>query len=100
MSALLSATGMTIWRGDNLLVDAVDVDVHSGSIVQIQGTNGSGKTTLLRALIGLAEYDERYEVAEWLIDSANCISDPRKFGTEKEAPDQELDYPNESIEAE
>ena len=58
MSALLSATDMTIWRGDNLLVDAVDISVHSGSIVQIQGTNGSGKTTLLRALIGLAEYDE------------------------------------------
>ena len=58
MNAMLSATGMTIWRGDNLLVDAVDVSVHGGSIVQIQGTNGSGKTTLLRALIGLAEYDE------------------------------------------
>lgn len=58
MSALLTATGMTIWRGDNLLVDAVDVSVQPGSIVQIQGTNGSGKTTLLRALIGLAEYDE------------------------------------------
>lgn len=49
---------MTIWRGDNLLVDAVDVRVDGGSIVQIQGTNGSGKTTLLRALIGLAEFDE------------------------------------------
>ncbi|ASJ74951.1 cytochrome c biogenesis heme-transporting ATPase CcmA [Granulosicoccus antarcticus] len=58
MSALLTATGMTIWRGDNLLVDAVDVCVPPGSIVQIQGTNGSGKTTLLKALIGLAEYDE------------------------------------------
>lgn len=57
-STLLSASGMTIWRGDNLLVDAVDVRVQAGSIVQIQGTNGSGKTTLLRALVGLAEYDE------------------------------------------
>jgi heme exporter protein A len=58
MNALLTATGMSIWRGDNLLVNAVDVCVQPGSIVQIQGTNGSGKTTLLRALIGLAEFDE------------------------------------------
>jgi heme exporter protein A len=57
-SALLHATGMTIWRGDHLLVDALDVCVQPGSIVQIQGTNGSGKTTLLRAMVGLADYDE------------------------------------------
>lgn len=55
---LLAARNITIWRGDNLLMEAVDVLVHSGSIIQIQGTNGSGKTTLLRALIGLAEFDE------------------------------------------
>ena len=55
---LLDARGMSIWRGDNLLVDRVDVGVKTASIVQIQGTNGSGKTTLLRALIGLAEFDE------------------------------------------
>jgi len=55
---LLQARGMSIWRGDNLLVDRIDVSVKLASIVQIQGTNGSGKTTLLRALIGLAEFDE------------------------------------------
>lgn len=55
---LLEARGMTIWRGDNLLVDELDVKVPASSITQIQGTNGSGKTTLLRALIGLAEVDE------------------------------------------
>lgn len=55
---LLEARGITIWRGDNLLVDELDVRLPVGSITQIQGTNGSGKTTLLRALIGLAEIDE------------------------------------------
>ncbi|MFK8078955.1 MAG: cytochrome c biogenesis heme-transporting ATPase CcmA [Granulosicoccus sp.] len=55
---LLEARGMTIWRGDNLLMDEIDVEVRAGSITQIQGTNGSGKTTLLRAIIGLAEFDE------------------------------------------
>ncbi len=57
-TVLLEARGMSIWRGDNLLVDCIDVCVNAASIVQIQGTNGSGKTTLLRALIGLAEFDE------------------------------------------
>lgn len=55
---LLEARNVTIWRGDNLLMEDIDIKVHAGSIVQIQGTNGSGKTTLLRALIGLAEFDE------------------------------------------
>ncbi|MFK7860309.1 MAG: cytochrome c biogenesis heme-transporting ATPase CcmA [Granulosicoccus sp.] len=55
---LLEARAMTIWRGDNLLMDEIDVEVRAGSILQIQGTNGSGKTTLLRAMIGLAEFDE------------------------------------------
>lgn len=55
---LLDAQQITIWRGDNLLMDELNVQLHAGDIVQIQGTNGCGKTTLLRALIGLAEYDE------------------------------------------
>ena len=55
---LLEARNMTIWRGDNLLMDEISVQVRPGSIIQIQGSNGCGKTTLLRALIGLAEYDE------------------------------------------
>lgn len=55
---LLEARDITIWRGDNLLMEEVNVQVRAGSIIQIQGTNGSGKTTLLRALIGLAEFDE------------------------------------------
>ena len=55
---LLEARGIQIWRGDNLIVDDVTVQVPSAGIVQIQGSNGSGKTTLLRALVGLAEIDE------------------------------------------
>ena len=55
---LLEARNITIWRGDNLLMDDISVQVRPGSIVQIQGANGCGKTTLLRALIGLAEFDE------------------------------------------
>jgi len=55
---LLEARNITIWRGENLIVDNISVQVPKSSIVQIQGSNGSGKTTLLRALVGLAEVDE------------------------------------------
>lgn len=55
---LLEARGIQIWRGENLIVDDVTVQIPSAGIVQIQGSNGSGKTTLLRALVGLAEIDE------------------------------------------
>jgi len=55
---LLEARNLTIWRGENLLIEDLSVAVGRASIVQIQGTNGSGKTTLLRAMIGLAEYDD------------------------------------------
>lgn len=55
---LLEARNLTIWRGENLLVEDISVAVSQASIVQIHGANGSGKTTLLRAMIGLAEYDE------------------------------------------
>jgi heme exporter protein A len=55
---LLEARGIQIWRGENLIVDDVTVQIPASGVVQIQGSNGSGKTTLLRALVGLAEIDE------------------------------------------
>lgn len=55
---LLEARGIQIWRGENLIIDDVTVQIPISGIVQIQGSNGSGKTTLLRALVGLAEIDE------------------------------------------
>lgn len=57
-ASLLDVRNITIWRGENLLLDDVSFSVDSGNVVQIQGGNGTGKTTLLRALIGLAEFDE------------------------------------------
>ncbi|MFK7891736.1 MAG: cytochrome c biogenesis heme-transporting ATPase CcmA [Granulosicoccus sp.] len=55
---LLDVRDLTIWRGENLLIEELSFSIKSGTVVQIQGTNGTGKTTVLRALIGLAAYDE------------------------------------------
>jgi len=58
MKNTLEASEVTIWRGETLLLDAVDLKVGPGEVMQLAGANGSGKTTLLSALCGLAELDE------------------------------------------
>lgn len=54
-SALISARGLTMMRGDRIVLDHVDVDIHPREIVTLIGPNGSGKTTLVRALLGLED---------------------------------------------
>jgi len=58
MSSLLEAHEITVWRGETLLLDDVELSVAETDVLQIQGANGSGKTTLLRVLCGVALADE------------------------------------------
>lgn len=50
---LLAARRLTVRRGGQPVLDAVDFAISAGEIVTIVGPNGSGKSTLIRALIGL-----------------------------------------------
>ncbi len=54
-SALISARGLTLLRGDRLILDHVDVDIRPREIVTLIGPNGSGKTSLVRALLGVQD---------------------------------------------
>jgi ABC-2 type transport system ATP-binding protein len=51
----VSTNGLTKqFRGGQLAVDHVDLDVSRGSVYGFLGPNGSGKTTTIRMLLGLA----------------------------------------------
>ena len=43
--------------GDRVVLEGIDLDVHSGEIVCLIGPSGSGKSTLLRCVDGLEEID-------------------------------------------
>jgi ATPase subunit of ABC transporter with duplicated ATPase domains len=49
----LRLTNVTKRYGDNLILDCVDVEIHSGESVALLGRNGCGKTTVLKLIAGL-----------------------------------------------
>ena len=51
---LVSAKGISVRHGKNVVLQNVTLDVGTGEIITIVGPNGSGKSTLLRTLIGAA----------------------------------------------
>jgi ABC-type multidrug transport system ATPase subunit len=51
--ARLAAHGLTVWRGDRRVLDAVDLDVPPGAVTALLGPSGAGKTSLLRTLVRL-----------------------------------------------
>jgi len=58
MTALLKADAVTVWRGDNVLLDEISFILNGGQVLLVHGANGSGKTTLLRVVCGLGYADE------------------------------------------
>ncbi|MFF2009913.1 ABC-F family ATP-binding cassette domain-containing protein [Streptomyces sp. NPDC058195] len=53
MSSQIVLRGVTVSRGDRLLLDDVSLVVRPGERIGVVGENGAGKTTLLRLLAGL-----------------------------------------------
>ena len=56
-AVVLSVTGLTKSFGDTVAVDAIDLEVRSGTIFGIVGPNGAGKTTTLSMITGLLRPD-------------------------------------------
>ncbi|MEE1772668.1 ABC-F family ATP-binding cassette domain-containing protein [Streptomyces sp. JV185] len=57
MPTQISLRGVTMTRGDRLLLDDVSLTVRPGERIGVVGENGAGKTTLLRLLAGLEQPD-------------------------------------------
>ena len=56
-SALFTLEGVTVRRGDVLLLDEVTCQIPAGACTAVTGPSGAGKTTLLRLLNRLEEPD-------------------------------------------
>lgn len=57
MTAKLSATGLTLFRGDRCLFEDVGFALDAGQFLLLEGPNGSGKTSLLKAIVGMLELE-------------------------------------------
>jgi daunorubicin resistance ABC transporter ATP-binding subunit len=56
-SAAIEAEGLTKRFGDFTAVDALDLNVETGTVVSLLGPNGAGKTTMVRMLATLLRPD-------------------------------------------
>ena len=72
MSTAVSTRALTRRFGEKVAVDAVDLDIPSGSFYGICGPNGAGKTTTLRMMTGLL----RPDAGEVRVEGVDVWADP------------------------
>jgi ABC-type Mn2+/Zn2+ transport system ATPase subunit len=57
VTAILTATDLTVRYGDVVALEAIDIQVPRGRAIAVLGPNGSGKSTLFATAIGLSTPD-------------------------------------------
>ena len=58
MTAKLSASDLTLIRGERCLFTGVGFALDPGQLMLLEGQNGSGKTSLMRGIVGMLEFEE------------------------------------------
>lgn len=56
IEAAIRATGLSVQKGKQTILDNLGFTVQKGSITGLIGPSGSGKTTLMRAIVGVQKY--------------------------------------------
>jgi len=69
---LLTATNLSVFRGERLVFKGIGLSLSAGGMLQLRGENGAGKSTLLRALAGLTPLAAG--TLSW--DGAPALQDP------------------------
>jgi ABC-2 type transport system ATP-binding protein len=49
-TSAITASGLTKSFGDHVVLDGIDLDVPTGTVLALLGPNGAGKTTAVRIL--------------------------------------------------
>ena len=58
MTDKLSATELTLFRGERCLFKDLSFALNPGELLLLEGRNGTGKTSLMRAIAGLIEFED------------------------------------------
>ena len=53
LTLFLSASDLSIGRGDRILLSGLDLSISSGDVLHLKGRNGAGKSSLIEVLVGL-----------------------------------------------
>lgn len=79
MTPLVSIRGLTAWRGREIALDGVDLDVFPGEIHGLAGPNGAGKTTLLGCLLGTLPFSGTIRLGLALRDAIGYVPQALAF---------------------
>ncbi len=53
MTPFLSASDLSIGRGDRTLLSGLNLSISAGDVLHLKGRNGAGKSSLIEVLVGL-----------------------------------------------